>query len=168
MTDTFKAHVEAQKYKLLKQDLITRFGLDAGDPALLDTLDGECNLKEVLVDLIVGSQNDQDCVDAIERRQEAQDARKGMYKLRAQKKRDAVFAIMQEAGINKLPSAEFTIWIGETQPKVTITDISKVPVKFLRISEPKPDLRAIREAIEDGQAIEGAVLSNGGQTLFVR
>jgi hypothetical protein len=81
--------------------------------------------------------------------------------------RSLIQKIMEHAGASKFMLPEATLSIGKAPRSVIITDESKLPPEFVR-TKTEPDKAKIKSALLDGEVIEGAELSNGGQTLVVR
>ena len=84
------------------------------------------------------------------------------------KMRKLAFDIMQEHNIKKLELTQATLSIRLGQPKVVITDETKLPDRLCRIKR-EPDKLLIRQHLESGAvALEGASLSNAEPVLNVR
>lgn len=58
---------------------------------------------------------------------------------------------MIAVGKPKFKTDKFSFWTKASTPKVVVTDV--VPMDYLKMPEPKPDLTAIKKAIEGGEEI---------------
>ncbi len=65
---------------------------------------------------------------------------------------------LEEAGIDKVPSTLFKIQFQNNPPSVQIADESKVPSNFMIAQEPRVDKKALKEALKNGDEIEGVSL----------
>jgi phage host-nuclease inhibitor protein Gam len=74
---------------------------------------------------------------------------------------------MDAMGTVKLSLTVATITMSEGREKAIISDENMLPDAYMRIKK-EPDKTAILDALKAGQAVPGAVLSNGGRTLTVR
>lgn len=78
--------------------------------------------------------------------------------------RDYLRANMQGAGLTKIESPEFTVAIRKNPASVQIADGIILPAKFMVQPEPpppRPDKRAILDALKAGEQIEGCQLVQG-------
>jgi len=95
-------------------------------------------------------------------------ARRDRYLARYEAMRKLAFDIMQEHNIKKLELTQATLSIRLGQPKVVITDETKLPDRLCRIKR-EPDKLLIRQHLESGAvALEGASLSNAEPVLAIR
>lgn len=97
------------------------------------------------------------------------------YKQRAERlgqrvkaKRDVARSAMEEAGIDSILEADFTLSLRNAAPSVVITDEDAIPEWFWIPQSPKLDKRALLDAPKAGTAVTGAELSNGESSLSVR
>lgn len=86
---------------------------------------------------------------------------------KAGKLRDAVLAALNAAQLKKieLPSATFSV--GSKAASVVIIDEAQVPDEFCEV-ERKISKQRIKEALHSGKHVNGAQMSNGGQSLTMR
>lgn len=73
---------------------------------------------------------------------------------------------MAEVKSHKFTTA--TITTKAVPAKPLITDESALPSRFFAPQPPKLDKAAVAKALKDGEAIEGAMLTNGGTTIQIR
>ena len=90
------------------------------------------------------------------------------FKRAAESARNCALAIYEAAGIKKREVVEWTASIRTGTRKVVVTDAGALESRFLRHREPEPDKTAIKAALEAGEIIDGAELSNAGPQLQVR
>jgi hypothetical protein len=74
---------------------------------------------------------------------------------------------MDCARLTKLPLPEATVSVRTLPSRPKVFDESAVPDDLCKFSR-KPDLDAIKEAIEHGAVIPGVTITNGGASLSVR
>lgn len=67
--------------------------------------------------------------------------------------------LKDDLGGEEMHEPEFTVSYRASQA-VEITNINKVPAKFITFPEPKADKNAIKAALKAGETINGAVLMN--------
>lgn len=165
-------YVAVQNHNVAREDLLRRFpGLESDETALLDTLEGMTDLVDQVVAVVRSSEDDAGMVAAIKARQEELRGRAERLAARAEAKRIAALNAMLEAGRRKIEAPDFTLSAATKQPGVVITDESAIPDEFKRVPEPpapKPDRKAIGDALRAGKPVPGCQLSNGGYTLQVR
>jgi len=76
--------------------------------------------------------------------------------------------IMQVADLLKAQLKEVTVYLAPSPPRVVITDAAALPEPFWRHPPPEPNKMLIKEAIQQGQPVPGAALSNQPATLRIR
>lgn len=161
---------ELSAHEELKVRLRAQFP-DADDQTLLDTLEGETNLVEAINRIAESALEDEALAKTAKERAAEIQARSKRFTARAESKWGLVQWAMEQSGRRKIEAGEFTLSIGAKPKTVIVLNESDIPRGFMRTPEPqppKPDLKAILEALKDGQSIEGCTLSNGGTTLTVR
>lgn len=140
----------------------------ANDPDfLLDLAEGQTSLLETLDALLEADAVDEGLLEGVT----AAAARVADRKDRFAKRRAARRAIVEQALVilerNKLERPCATISLAARAPQLVITDESALPSKFFK-SEPKLDKKALKEALDAGEDVPGATLSNGSQSLTIR
>lgn len=81
--------------------------------------------------------------------------------------RALAFKIMQTADLRKAELPEATLSVRQGNAKVIITDETVVPDEYCRFKR-EPNKSVIKTALETGEYIPGATLSNAEPTLTVR
>ena len=141
------------------------------DVSFADTLEGETNLHEMLVKIIYSADDDAAIIAGIDLRISTMNARKDRLKRRIERSRELVADVMQRAGIIRLTPPDMTVSVSKRPPKVLIIDENQIPKAYFTPAPPPPDKldkSALKEALEDGIEVPGAVLSNGGFGITVR
>lgn len=138
------------------------------DDALFDTVDGEVDLDRAIERTLRHRADDLAFVVALKQRMADMKARADRFEHRAEARKAAVLTAMELTGRRRMKLPEFTLTVGETRQQVVITDEDALADEFVRTTQ-SPDKTAIKAALDAGQEVAGAVLSNGGApTLTVR
>ena len=133
----------------------------------LDMIEGETDALEVATRLVRTIRQSETTVDAIKAEIDMLKARSSRYATRKDRARAVLEGLMDAMGTVKLPLPVATVTMSEGREKAIISDENMLPAEFLRVKT-EPDKTAILDALKAGQAVPGAVLSNGGRTLTVR
>lgn len=94
-------------------------------------------------------------------------ARKRRFERRIEGQRKFVFRLMEHAGLQKLELDIATVSVRAGSPRVIITDETALPENCCRIKR-EPNKTLIKELLEQGVPVAGAVLSNSEPVLSVR
>jgi hypothetical protein len=135
--------------------------------AYLDTLEGETDLYELCRLLLNRIEEDEGVQTVLTEQIADRTARKQRACERAKHNREAIKALLECAGVDKLTLAEATLSIRDVSPKPIVTDEAAVPDEFCRFTR-KPDMTAIKAGLESGAVISGVSLDNGGNSLTIR
>ena len=141
---------------------------DLDDQTLNDTLEGATNLKEALAALIRSALDDETLAKALKERIEAMRSRLSRLEARASNKRVLVVENMQATDLHKLTEPDFTASVRVGPPSVDILNEDELPLDFLLPQPPKPDKRAILDALTKGAVVPGALLAKPKLSLSVR
>ena len=79
---------------------------------------------------------------------------------RASSKQQVAVENIEAADLRKLQRPDFTASVRIGPPSVSIVSEDELPIDYLLPQPPKPDKRAILEALSGGAFVPGAVLSN--------
>ncbi len=153
----------------LREKLKAEYGLADDDQALIDTLDGMSDLKDMLVwaarrakELEAQSGGLKDYIGQLRERQERIDGA-------AARLRERIAVAMLDAGETSIKDASLTLSARIGPSKVHVTNELELPPEYMRQKVIyTPDKDAIREAIDAGEPVPGAQLTNGQPTLTVR
>ena len=135
--------------------------LDTDEAALMEALrEGGADVDGLLVRLLRAIGEARANEDAISQRVDALQAREARFVRQREEYRAAAFAILDAIGLTKWRSAEFSASVSPGRPGVIVTDEAALPDRFVRVVR-QPDKAAIKAALEQGEVVEGAELSNG-------
>ncbi len=141
---------------------------DLDEQTLADTLEGATDFKEALAALIRSALEDECLAKALKDRLDQMKGRLSRLEARASSKRQVAVENMEAADLRKLQEPDFTASVRIGPPSVTIVSEDELPIDYLMPQPPKPDKRAILEALSGGTFVPGAVLSNPKISLSVR
>jgi hypothetical protein len=144
---------------------------DQSDDDLADTLEGMSNLDEMIIRTIRSNEDDEALVLGLSARLDEMSERQARLKQRIATKRELVASVMERADLKKIVAPDFTLSLSKRARSVVITDEDEIPAAFKVAPEPpapRPDKKAIKEALEGGTTVPGAHLNNGGVSLTVR
>ena len=141
---------------------------DLDEQTLADTLEGATDFKEALAALIRSALEDECLAKALKDRLDQMKGRLHRLEARASSKRQVAVENMEAADLRKLQEPDFTASMRIGPPSVTIVSEDELPIDYLLPQPPKPDKRAILEALSGGGFVPGAVLSQPKVSLSVR
>lgn len=162
-------HIELQgtRFVELRRRLL-ELHPDLDEQTLADTLEGATDLKEALSALIRSALDDECLARALKDRFEAMRTRLARIEARATSKRQAALETMDAVDMRKLVEPEFTASLRRGPPAVSIVAEQAIPFDYLVPQPPKPDRRAILEALTAGIAVPGAELATPKLSLTIR
>jgi hypothetical protein len=135
----------------------------------LDMLEGETDLFSIARRLLEANEDDEGIIEALEQQIGDRKIRKDRAGLRIERRKTAIASLMDCAHITKLPLPEATVSLRTLKPRPKVVDENRLPGEFTtKVLLIKPDLDAIKEAIERGEEIPGVIITNGGSSLSVR
>ena len=141
---------------------------DLDQDTLLDTLEGATDFREALAAVIRSALDDECLCAALHGRVEDMRARLARLQRRAASKRQAACENMLAADVHRLQEADFTASLRRGPPAVDLVSPDDLPIEYLVPQPPKPDKRAILEALSRGALVPGAVLAEPKTSLSVR
>lgn len=160
----------AALYGRMKGELAERYQLAEDDPALLDTLDGCTELGDGIAAILRRARELEAHVKSLQQQKRDLHDREVVKTEGAKKLRAIALHYMDQVGMRRLERPDFTASPANGRTKLIGLDAEgladRLPERLCRIKR-EPDAKAIREAIEAGDVIEGVSLSNGGRTLRV-
>ena len=116
---------------------------------LLDTLEGQTDAFEIAKRLLDGIERDEGDAAALTEQMASRKARRDRCEARIEARREALMALMQCAGLDKLPLAEASVSLRILPAKIAVNDPAAVPEEYTR-PNPKPNMDAIKAAFEPG------------------
>ena len=165
MTDN--VNLERTRFTELRRRLIELYP-ELDEQTLNDTLEGATNFKDALASLIRSALDDECLANALRDRMTDMRTRLSRHEARAASKRQVVVENMEAADIRKLSEPDFTASTRVGPPSVVIDNEDELPIDYLLPQPPKPDKRAILEALARGAMVPGATLAQPKISLSVR
>lgn len=148
-------------------DLIRAAGIDEADSDFAALVETECDALERLRRMLraarVAEADAKATGDVINELRE----RKTRLESKSEQLRGTVLWALEELGMTKLEAPDMTVSVRPGRPGVEVTDLSKIPDRFVRVKI-EPDKAAIRDALEQGEQIEGVTLKNARPSLTIR
>lgn len=158
----------AAEWNRQKADLIAYDPDLLGDElALTDTLDGITDAGDFIAYWCRKAREDGAMADALSDMIGEMQMRKNRLLARAERQRDLALQLMDAIGERRIVRPDLTISVQPGRANVIISDEATIPDSFCKTVR-IPDKTAIKEALENGETVAGASLSNGGQTLVLR
>lgn len=130
-------------------------------------LSSETELDEMLTKLVRMIEDSKALIEGTGARMDDLKARQDRFKRRIEAYRSLIFKLMQAADLPKRELPEATLSIRPGTPKVIITDEHIIPPALCE-TKIEPSKTKIKEALEKGEIVPGASLSNGEAVLSVR
>lgn len=150
------------------QTLLEQFPQLKDDQDLLaDMLEGQTDFNEVIAALAKDIKLAKANVAGIKEVAKELKERQSRFEAKEEFCRSLIHKLMDAAGVKKLTLPVATVSITNVSPSVMILDESAIPDDFMRIKK-EPNKTAIKAALETGQSIAGAVMSNGSTTVSIR
>lgn len=112
----------------IKRDLADQFQED--ERGWLDLIEGETSAMELVTKLLDGIEADEGDDEVLAKQIEARQARRARCKARIAARRQSIMAIMETAGLKKLPLPEATLSLGSTKAKLAVNDAAAVPAEY--------------------------------------
>lgn len=161
-----RAHIDELKAQVGL--LLAEYPELADDEQLrLDTLDGETDINWLASMLVDAALNAGTMADAIKIRVSDLSDRKKRFENKEQSLRNLIKTLMDAAQLPKLQLTDATLSIRSLSPSPIVTDATLLPDDCVRL-ERKPDMAAIKAAMEARKELPGIVMSNGGTSLTIR
>jgi hypothetical protein len=147
-------------------DRIREMYPEATEDDLLDTIEGESNLQDAIIAVMRHAIEREATGKALGDLIDRMTARKRRLEEGARSLRSAALQAMQESGLKKLPAPDFSLSVGQTKPKIIITDDKAVPDHFCKI-ERSPSKTMIADEFAAGRDVPGATRGNSTPFLTV-
>jgi len=141
---------------------------DIDEETLADTLEGLTNLNEMLAVVIRSHLDDMAMVDALKSRVGDMQDRLSRISKRADKKRELVTSVMEQADLKKLAEAEFTVSLRASSAPLIVTEEGSIPEPFWKPQSPKLDRQGLITALKSGEQVSGVVLGNPRMAIAIR
>lgn len=165
MTISRKLHIETVAATGLREFLKT---LTDDEETRRDTIEAETNLHETIHAALQHIVEQEILLTGLRDYIQTMTTRRERAEWRIEQIRDAIYSAMIAGEIPKVTFPEGVISVRSVPPSLEVTDESKIPTEFFKPQPPKLDKSRLKEWLESGKTVEGATLSNGGQTLTIR
>lgn len=131
----------------------------------IDTLEAETDLFEITKRLLDHIEVDEGDKAALAEQMDTRKVRRDRCDARIKARREAIAALMECAGLDKLPLPEATLSLRKVAPKPIVVNVDALPDGFCTFTR-KPDMAAIKAV---GLPLpDGVALDNGGTSLTIR
>lgn len=138
------------------------------DEAWLLSLESETDINELLTAVVRRIEDSKALVIGTKDRFDELKARKDRFEARVESLRNLAFKIMTTADLPKAELPEATLSIRKGQPSIIgEPDADRLPDELCKIKR-EPNRAAIKEALQNGQAVPGCELSNGQPSISIR
>lgn len=142
----------------------------AGDDAELahDIVEGETDLFEAVERALAEIDECDILVEGLSAHIKKLNDRLSRVKKRAENVRGMIDQAFQMAEVQSHKFSTATITTKRIPPKPVVSDESLIPSRFFAPQPPKLDMKALGQAVKDGEDVPGASMSNGGTTIQIR
>lgn len=134
---------------------------------LLDTIEGETNMHELLLEIENQVAEHETMAEAISLRIEQMQKRKSRSLKTANTLRVIILSAMDKAGIKTIKGDTATLTIKAKKRGLIIEDESAIPSDYFKM-KPTLEKAKILKDLNDGVEVKGALLDNGGISLQIR
>lgn len=138
------------------------------DQAHADLVEGETGLLDAIRQAVNRLAEIEAHTEALSSLVKSYQERKARLENQADGIRAALAVAMGMAELKKIELPQATISRKPTPPKALILEEADVPTAFWKPQPPKLDKKAVLDALKAGEAVPGAQLSNGGETIAIR
>lgn len=148
--------------------MLRSMGIDEDDQAFADSIEGETDLMEAADAILAKEADDAALITAIGAQMEALAARQARLKARMGSSRKALLALLDASGMKRMERPAGTISRAAGSERVQITDEADIPSQLLRVkTTTAPDLTAIKAHLKAGEAVPGAELVRGDDSVRI-
>ena len=123
---------------------------DIDEETLADTLEGLTNLNEMLGAVVRSHLDDMAIIEALKSRTTDMQDRLSRISKRAEKKRELVTSVMEQADLKKLAEADFTVSLRSSSAPLVVTEEESIPEPFWKPQSPKLDRQGLIAALKSG------------------
>ncbi len=158
---------ELTYHEYLREQIRNEFP-DIDEETLADTLEGLTSLNEMLGAVVRSHLDDMAMVDALKSRVADMQDRLSRISKRADKKRELVTSVMEQADLKKLAEADFTVSLRPSSAPLVVTEEESIPEPFWKPQSPKLDRQGLIAALRSGAQVSGAALGYPRMTIAIR
>lgn len=142
-------------------------GIDEDDADFATLVEAECDVMERMRRIIRAARYHEAQSKALAELQAEMRERKARFDSKAEKLRAAAKWAMEELGLKKLESPDFSVTLGNGRPTVVITDEAALADNLCCIKR-EPDKAAILAALIRNEEVPGADFGNTPSIMTVR
>lgn len=158
----------ARVYAELKARLMADEGLQDGEQALTDTLEGATDFAEQVAAVVREARASEAMATGLAAVLRDMTERKVRLEARAARLRSHVLWALQEAGVTKITAPDATIAVQAGRPELQLfSEPHCAPEKYQRVKR-EWNRTAVRAALESGVTLDFARLGNASPCLNVR
>lgn len=132
-----------------------------------DVLEGETNLDAVVTRIVEAISEAEMVAEVISLRVKDMQARKGRHEQKAEVMRRLLLSLMERLELSSFTIPTATVSVRKGQPSLGILEADLIPEGFMRVKV-EPDKAAIKEAMRNGVAVPGCILTNGAPSLTLK
>ena len=155
------------RHQQLRSALLERYP-DIDDETLRDTLEGLTDFSDMIAVMIRSAIEDAAMAKGLKGLLDELRERLARLDRRAEQKRALAHDAMDQAGYEKLTQPDFTASLRQNRPSLTIVDEAVIPEDYWLPQPPKLSRTRLRDDLERGLTVPGAVLGNASRSLTVR
>lgn len=138
------------------------------DQLVADMIEGETDLHEMIGRVFLSIDEDQILITGVKERQKELADRKSRLEKRVNAIREMIGKAMEIGEISKLELPTATLSLRRVPLGLVVEKEEQIPAEYFVEQDPRLDKKILLEALKDGEAVPGATLSNGGETLAIR
>lgn len=158
---------ELHQQKRAAKVLLANFNdLASEDPEVTThMIEGETDLLEAISKVVEEIDTELTHVEALSLQMDRIKRRSDRKKDKIERLKTAISSALELANLSSHETPLAKITIKKVAPKLVVTNEALIPTNYWKTSDPKLDRKTLTADLKDGTAIEGASLSNGGQTI---
>jgi hypothetical protein len=161
--------MQAEAARQLRAKVKAFLGEDDAEMAH-DAIEGETDFFETIDWVLDQNIADDALIDGLKAAMAKLKARCERIEKRQENRREALLTALITAGFEseKIVRPLATLRVAQKARQLEIINEASIPLQFWITPDPKPDKKAILDALRAGDKIDGCSLDNGGQILQVR
>jgi hypothetical protein len=141
--------------------------LETDEELRADAIEGETDAHKIISRALEARQDAETLAGAIKAREVDLSARRSRYERKADAMKSLIRSIMQAAQLPKLTLPEATLSITKPRQTVSVENVDQLPQGYFTTVR-QADKAALKQALERGDEIPGAVLATGSAGLMIR
>lgn len=156
---------ETEAARVLRENLAD---IIQDDEDAADFVEGQTSLVEAIELAVKQTGEDESAIEAIDSYVAKLKSRKDRLKSRIETMRAAIGVAMDQASQKKIETPYGTVTRKKVTQSAIVTDEASIPSKYWVTPDPKLDKAALAADLRAGEKVEGATLSNGGETVAIK